>query len=134
DLEIVESPLTSEEFLVEVEDFLKANIAKTNCLITLDHIGLSAGKDNKKTTDEIMHHCVMLKKKYTNPTFIILTHLNREIEGRTHPMDLAPRQGDLYQSSTMAQAADGIVVVHNPYKIIGHKPYLNLSVADNPHL
>lgn len=131
----IEEALTAEEFLEECTAFLEENVEKTNCIITIDHIALiKASSTEKKTAvDRVMEHCINLKKLYHNVTFIILTQLNREIEGRTNRAELQPKMGDIYQSSTMAFASDLIIVVHNPYKL-GHKEYMVVNRDDHDYM
>jgi replicative DNA helicase len=114
----IEEALTPEEFFQEAEEFLKENISKDSCIISIDHIALARAKkgDVKQAVDEIVGHCILLKQRYPNVIFIILSQLNREIEGRTAEKDAAPRMSDLYQSSTFGHGADMIIVVDNPFR------------------
>jgi replicative DNA helicase len=121
----VEETITPDKFYDYCVEFLEGEGKTKTCIITIDHIALVEGKDNKKAVDETVRYINKLKLEYPNVTFIILTQLNREIEGRSNPAEMAPRPGDLYQSSTMMHLSDIVIVVHNPY-MMGHKKYLAL--------
>lgn len=135
DLFHIEDPTSPEDFYENCKYFLDTEgMGKDKfCLITLDHIALIEGKDNKEAIDETIRYINKLKMEYKNVTFIILTQLNRNIENRTNPAELAPRASDIYQSSTMMFVSDIVIVVHNPY-LLGHKKYLVLSRDDHDYL
>ncbi len=114
----LEEPLTPEEFEKQVGKILEDNKDKKQILITIDHIALIRTEgDKKKAIDILIETINMFKKSYPNCSFIILTQLNRDIEGRRDIKDAAPRPSDVYMSSTLQHISDVMLVVHNPYKL-----------------
>jgi hypothetical protein len=65
----------------------------------------------------LIEYINVLKNKYDNVSFIILSQLNRNIEERENAKNSAPKKGDLYQSDFLYQLSDVILVVHNPFKL-----------------
>jgi hypothetical protein len=74
-------PLSSEDFLRETEDFLKANTDKKLVMLDLDHAGLLKAKnDNKKLAiDDMVEGLYLLKNKYHNFAVALLTQANRSV-------------------------------------------------------
>ena len=123
----------SKEFETLCRKFIADNIESDLILISLDHIALAKGAEAKKTIDEIMSVVIALKMEFKEKvSFIILSQLNRDIEARTG-MEEFPKLSDVYMSSTMAFAADVLIVVMNPH-IMGKIRYGSLQVKNNPQL
>lgn len=119
----IEIALNAADFFKETESFILDNLDKDNILVSIDHIALTGEKDE---IDRIMKHCIYFKQKYKKITFIILTQLNRNINERTNPKDMAPRTSDIYESSSMEHASDIILIPHNPF-LMGIEKYLSLE-------
>ena len=121
----LEEPTDPKTWYETVTEFLKAHKDKKHIVITVDHIALIRDLfgNKKKAMDDLVEYINTLKKEFSNVSFIILSQMNREIEGRTDIKTLNPRRSDLYNSDTMYHISDIILVVHNPYKL-GHEKYM----------
>ena len=114
----MQEPDTPDDWYESVKVFLEEHKDKKQVLITIDHIALV--KDilgsKKKAMDNFIEKVNLLKRQFDNVSFIILSQLNRDIEGRTDPRNMAPLRSDLYNSDTIYQISDLVLVIHNPYK------------------
>jgi replicative DNA helicase len=113
-----ENPTDPHIWFEITEAFIIAHQHVEHIVITIDHIALvkqtMAGK--KDAIDNLIEYINILKNKYDNVSFIILSQLNRNIEDRENAKNSAPKKGDLYQSDFLYQLSDVILVVHNPFK------------------
>ena len=73
--------------------------------------------------DELVEYINSLKKEFDNVSFINVSQMNRDIEGRIDVRHLAPKRSDLYNTDTLFQISDLVLVIHNPYKL-GHEKYM----------
>ena len=120
----LEEPTEPSVWYDTVKEFLQGHTDKKMVVITIDHIALIRDSGNKKKAmDDFIEYINTLKKEFSNVSFIILSQLNREIEGRTDVRFLAPQRSDLYNSDTIYQISDVVLVIHNPYKL-GRDKYM----------
>ncbi len=121
----LEEPVDPKTWYNTVKEFLKENKKKKHVIVTIDHIALvrDVFGNKKKSMDDLVEYINSLKREFSNVSFIILSQMNREIEGRTDVKSLNPRRSDLYNSDTMYHISDLIIVIHNPYKL-GHLKYM----------
>lgn len=131
----LEDPTDPKTWYETVQEFLEANKDKKQIVITIDHLALVRDLfgSKKKAMDDLVEYINSLKKEYTNVSFILLSQMNRDIEGRTDVRHLAPKRSDLYNTDTLFQISDLVIVVHNPYKL-GHEKYMVVSPARYPYL
>ena len=120
-----EEPTDPETWYNTVKEFLQGHTDKKRVVVTIDHIALIRDvlRGKKKAMDDLVEYINSLKKEFSNVSFIILSQMNREIEGRTDIRFLAPQRSDLFNSDTMYQISDIVMVVHNPYKL-GRDKYM----------
>jgi len=134
---IEEEPLTPEQFLTSASLFLSEHQDKKSVFVAVDHMALfKNNKDGKKATiDEVVEDINVLKKRFPNAIFILLTQLNRSILARIKDRDInaMPNRGDVFQSDTMFHIADYLIVVHNPHRL-GINQYLKVNPDHYPHL
>lgn len=125
DIYYLEEPCDPDEWYVDVRAFLNDMKHKEHVLVTIDHIALvrdiTGGK--KVAVDRLIENINLLKKEFTNVSFLILSQLNRDIESRTDIRLLAPKRSDLYQSDTIYHISDLVLVIHNPFRL-GHDLYM----------
>jgi replicative DNA helicase len=122
----MEEAVTADEWFTAVDKFLNANKHKKRILISIDHLALmrvGAGDGKKGAMDTTMQSILILKKRYTNALFVILSQLNRDIDSRTSIPELAPRKSDLYSTDTLYHGSDVVVVLNNPAKL-GYTKYM----------
>ena len=123
----LEAPTDPKTWYDAVRAFLEENKHKKHVVVTIDHIALVRDVFGSKKTamDTLIENINMLKKEFINVSFIILSQLNRDIEGRTDIQNLAPKRSDLYNSDTIFHISDIVLVLHNPFKL-GHSLYMNI--------
>jgi replicative DNA helicase len=131
----LEEALDPEEFYKVTREFLEEHKDKDHVIITVDHMALAkASSGNKKAAiDDTVEYINKLKREFNNASFLPLTQLNREIEGRTDVRFLNPRRSDIYASDTIFQISDMVVAVHSPFKL-GHTKYMAFETADYEYL
>lgn len=124
----LEEPTDPKTWYEVVKAFLQLHKNKKHIIVTIDHIALIRDLlgNKKKAMDDLVEYINSLKKEFDNVSFIILSQMNREIEGRTDIKNLAPKKSDLYNSDTMYHVSDLVMVIHNPYKM-GHDKYMVIN-------
>ena len=86
--------------------------------MSIDHTALIQGSgDAKRNIDSLMNMCNIAKRTFPNIFFLIVSQLNREIEGRRDPKDHMPRQSDFYQSDSLGAVMYGHGSVEYPKEI-----------------
>lgn len=133
----IEKPLTSEEWYINVRQFIINHQDKERIVVTFDHLGLIKEKGNeglKKAMDDTLNYQNELKKEFDNVCFINLSQLNRDLESRTNnPKTQAPVSSDLFNSSNVQFISDVTIILHNPFKL-GLEKYMVVSPKTYPHL
>ena len=131
----LEDPTSPEDFYRQVGMFLQEHKDKKQVFVSIDHIALVLSKNGnkKQAIDETVEYIIRMVKEYPNASFIPITQLNRDIEGRTDVRFLSPRRSDIYASDTIFQASDMVVVIHNPYKL-GFDKYMSFETKDYKYL
>ena len=121
----LEDPCDPKTFYETAKAFLTEHKKKKQVVITIDHIALVRDilGNKKKSMDDLVEYINSLKKEFSNVSFIILSQMNREIEGRSDVRFLAPQRGDIYNSDTMYHISDIVLAIHNPYKL-RHEKYM----------
>lgn len=130
----MQEPTDPKTWYENVRGFLTTHKDKKQVVISIDHIALVRDifGSKKKAMDELIEYINLLKSEFTNVSFILISQLNREIEGRTDTKHLAPKRSDLYNTDTLFQISDLVLVIHNPFKL-GHEKYMVVSGIDNKH-
>lgn len=106
-----------EEYMPSVRD-------RRLVVVSIDHAALIlGGGDQKRNIDALMTMCNQAKLEFPNIFFLIISQLNREIEGRRDPKEMAPRQSDFYQSDTLGQLCTAMVALNIPYRY-GYPSYM----------
>lgn len=118
---IVDKPLTVNQISATVDAFYA--YFRRPFLITLDHTMLikkDASETNKQSTLENFSTMMVEKKNKYPITWIILSQLNREIDGaeRQVPGKLGnyPCEADVYGSDFMMQCCDVMIAFNRPAK------------------
>lgn len=124
----IPQPCTTQEFEMAINHISCKNKDKLLIIFKIDHIGLinKINGDAKKTIDEIVAVMNRAKKNYNNVFFLVVSQLNRDIDGRTKPKEQAPRLSDFYQSDELGQLCTLMVGLHNPRRM-GFKEYMQFS-------
>ena len=112
-------PLKADDFEREVGKFLEEHKDKKFILVSIDHIGLTpdGGRGKQIEISMLIEAINRLRQKYLNVSFLILSQLNRDIETRTDIKQQAPLQSDLYNSDTIGQISDCVVILNIPSKL-----------------
>ncbi|MDC7248650.1 MAG: DnaB-like helicase C-terminal domain-containing protein, partial [Sphaerochaetaceae bacterium] len=124
----LEEPTDPKTWYENVHAFLTENIKKKQVIVTIDHLALVRDLlgNKKKAMDDLVEYINSLKKEFKNVSFVLVSQMNRDIEGRTDVRHLAPKRSDLYNTDTLFQISDLVIVIHNPYKL-GHEKYMVVS-------
>lgn len=131
----IPKPVTVEEF----QDFLSneympVNKDKKMVFVSIDHTALIQGTgDAKRNIDSLINMCNIAKRTYPNIFFLIISQLNRDIEGRRDPKDQMPRQSDFYQSDTLGQLCTAMIALNIP-KRYGYSSYMSFPQNWYPYL
>lgn len=136
DIYYMNEPCDPEEFFKQVDAFLHEHQDRNNVIVTIDHIALvkSMLGSTKLSMDKLLGYINILKNRYKNVSFIILSQLNREIEARTKAIEAAPRRGDFYSTDTIFHLSDMVIVLHDPYKIMNMDRYMMVDTKRYAHL
>lgn len=130
-------PLSSEDFLRETEDFLKANTDKKLVMLDLDHAGLLKAKnDNKKLAiDDMVEGLNFLKNSYHNFAVALLTQANRSVLSRLKEKsnESRLRRDDIYMSDTLYHISDFVYGLQNA-NYLGLEQYGLVKPEKYPHL
>jgi replicative DNA helicase len=134
----LEEPTDAKNWYNIVKEFLITNKNKKHIVVTIDHIALVRDLfgNKKKAMDDLVEYINSLKKEFTNVSFILISQMNRDIESRTDINNLNPKRSDLFNSDTMYQISDLVLVIHNPYKL-GYEKYMvipGLAINDNQEI
>ncbi len=127
----LEEPCTPDEFLEAVDNFIQDHKDKKHIIVTVDHIALVRDLfgTKKRAMDQLVENINILKKRYSNVSFLLVSQMNRDIESRTNPKDAAPVRSDLYNTDTIFQIADVVLVRHNPYKLKFYENYMVFPIG-----
>lgn len=112
----IPQPCSAQEFEEAVAMVCEAQKDKKLVIFKIDHIALTKrlGGDAKRTMDTMVAIMNDAKLKYHNVLFFIISQFNREIEGRTKPMEHAPRMSDFYMSDELGQLCSLMIGLNNP--------------------
>lgn len=121
----VPEPCGTQEFESAINHIATKNKDKYLIIFKVDHIGLvnKINGDAKRTIDEVVAIMNRAKRRYHNVFFLVISQLNREIEGRNKPKEQAPRLSDFYQSDELGQLCAVMVALNNPRRM-GYKEYM----------
>jgi len=124
---INEETKTAEDFMTEWTAFLEEHKDKEAVVITFDHTALVKGGE-KKQIDTMLANINILKNKYENVVFILLSQLNRNILSRIAEKNSmsAPVRGDLYFSDSMFFLSDHLYVINNADRL-GISEYMKVN-------
>lgn len=107
------------------DEYMPTKRDKDMVFVSIDHTALVlGGGDPKRNIDDLMAMCNMAKRTFPNIFFLIISQLNRDIEGRKDPKEHAPRQSDFYQSDTLGQLCSAMIALNIPYRL-GYTSYMS---------
>ena len=132
----VTQPLTVEELDAVINHIMYKNKDKRLVIFKVDHIALVKrnGGDAKRTMDGALAVMNQAKMRYPNIFFLIVSQLNRDIEGRIKdPKEQPPRLSDFYQSDELGQLSSLMVAMHNPRRL-GLSKYMSFQPNWYPRL
>jgi len=110
------------------------NKDKKMVFVSIDHTALVQGSgDAKRNIDSLITMCNIAKRTFPNIFFLIISQLNRDIEGRRDPKDHMPKQSDFYQSDTLGQLCTAMVALNIP-KRYGYSSYMQFPQGWYPNL
>lgn len=114
--------------------YMPANKDKKMVFVSIDHTALIQGTgDAKRNIDSLITMCNIAKRTFPNIFFLIISQLNRDIEGRRDPKDHMPKQSDFYQSDTLGQLCTAMVALNIP-KRYGYSSYMQFPQGWYPNL
>lgn len=128
---------SAQEIADQTEEFLKNNIDKKLCLVSLDHSALlkSRSGNKKEAIDDMVERFNDFKQKYHNFVFIILTQANRStlanIKEKSNEMKLS--RDSVYASDTLFHIVDVFYGLQNAY-YLGVEEYRRINPDKYPHL
>lgn len=112
------------EALQAIYDFVEEHElegSETGLVVTLDHLLLLKGEDEKAAIDAFMKGLIELKlnlaDRNVKALFIILDQLNREIERperMTNPSLHYPNKNDIFAASSVYYSSDYVLITHKP--------------------
>ena len=95
-------------------------------IVTLDHLLLLKGEDEKSSIDTFMKGLIEVKldlaEKGIKALFIVLDQLNRDIERPERMMNPAlhyPTKNDIFAASSVYYSSDYVLIVHKPALLDG---------------
>lgn len=122
---VCEEPISMKEFYSMTDDFCKMHEDKDAIIVSLDHVLLLQGEDDLGVLTTYIN---ILRKKYANLYFILLSQLNRGsmevIKERDNSM--MPTTRVIYGSSHFEFLSSYIVVIVDPFKMGIHE-YLKVN-------
>ena len=128
---------TPEEIAKQTEDFLKENINKKLCLVSLDHTLLLKAKQNNKkgAIDDMLELLNDFKHIYPNMVLILLSQANRSVLSRISPKsnDMKLRRDDISTSDSLFHISDSIYGLQNAW-YLGVELYRKIRPAKYEHL
>lgn len=135
---IVEDAVTTEEFFKIVESFCEKNKSKKAIAIGIDHCGLVLPSERgEDPLEKITTYINILKKKYSNTYFILLTQMNRSYyanEPRERSNNTVPTTSMIYGASHFEFLSSYIVSIVNPFKTFGIREYRKVKADRYPEL
>ncbi len=107
------------------ESYMPVMRDKKLVIVSIDHTALLAGQEDTMTkVNSLMAMLALAKRTFPNIFFLIISQLNRDIEGRRDPKDHAPKQSDFYYSDALGQFCTLMVALNNPRRL-GYASYMN---------
>lgn len=101
---------------------------------SIDHTALIQGRGSAKDNiDGLISVCNEAKLTFGNIFFLMISQLNRDIDGRKDPKEQAPRQSDFYQSDTLGQLCSLMVAINIPSRY-GYDTYMRFPESWYPGL
>jgi hypothetical protein len=128
---------TPKEIGDMTEEFLKKNIDKKLCLVSLDHSALLKSKsgNKKEAIDDMLERFNDFKQIYANFILIILTQANRstltKIGEKSNEMKLS--RDSVYASDTLFHIVDTLYGLQNAY-YLGVEEYRKIRPSKYPNL
>ena len=120
----IDRPTTVDAMREAIWDIMSTFKDKEMVFISIDHTALIQGKGNTKDNiDGLISVCNEAKLTFPNIFLLMISQLNREIDGRKDPKEQAPRQSDFYQSDTLGQLCSLMVAINIPFRY-GYDTYM----------
>lgn len=133
---ICDEPITVRDFVYETTTFLEEHADKETVFIAFDHLALVITEGNMNATiEKLISEMNILKLKFPNVVFILLSQVNDKLSERAKDNDIKsqPVEQDIYYSKSSAQIADYIIIIVNP-KRLGINEYSKIYKDRYPHL
>ncbi len=100
-------------------------------VIALDHTLLIEGHDDASKIAELVNHFNILRKKFPNSTYIILSQLNDAMQDKDRVyqrIKMYPSYTDLYQGRKLYHICDTVIVLNNPSTYLSKTVYGSLDL------
>ena len=99
-------------------EYMPINKDKKMVFVSIDHTALVQGSgDAKRNIDSLITMCNIAKRTFPNIFFLIISQLNRDIEGRRDPKDHMPKQSDFLSIRYIGTVMYGYGSVKYPKEI-----------------
>jgi KaiC/GvpD/RAD55 family RecA-like ATPase len=115
---VVQEPVSADEFYNMVETFATLHKDRDAILISIDHLLLLTGTDKQAVLEKVSEYINLLKLKFNNLYFILLSQTNRMVHTtvKERSNDMRPNNSWIFGSSFMEQLASYIIIQTNPFK------------------
>jgi hypothetical protein len=135
---IVEETVTTKELFEIMEEFCEEHKDKSAILCGIDHVGLILSSEKgEDPLERITTYINILKKKYKNVYFLLLTQMNRSYysqEPKERSNNNVPTTSMIYGASHFEFLSSYIVAIVNPFKTFGIREYRKVKPDRYPDL
>lgn len=120
----IDKPTSAETMRDAIWEMMGMFKDKEMVFFSIDHTALIQGRGSTKDNiDYLISVCNEAKLTFPNIFFLMISQLNREIDGRKDPKEQAPRQSDFYQSDTLGQLCSLMIAINIPSRY-GYDKYM----------
>lgn len=135
---IVEDTVNTKEMFDIMDEFFEQHKDKSAILCGIDHVGLILPSEKgEDPLERITTYINILKKKYKNVYFVLLTQMNRSYynqEPKERANNLIPTTSMIYGASHFEFLSSYIVAIVNPFKTFGVREYMKVKPDRYPDL
>lgn len=128
---IVEESVTTKEMFDIMDSFFKKNKDKEAILVGIDHVGLVLQSEKgEDSLEKITTSINILKKRYNNVYFVLLTQINRSYyatESRERSNNNVPTTSMIYGASHFEYLSSYVIAIVNPFKTFGIREYMKVK-------
>lgn len=108
-----------------------SNFKDWSVFVALDHSLLIEGNDDASKIAELVNHFNILRKKFPNSTYLILSQLNDAMQEKDRVyqrIKMYPSYTDLYQGRKLYHICDTVIVLNNPSTYLSDTTYGSLNL------